>query len=245
MLAKPLWKNGPVTLEFQVGDVEDTHDQDEIAENQTGGGTTLTGAKVAALNVRASGNAGAVATTLPTAAQIVDALRGAFGIDVPPANSPFDVAHNVAPDKEFPSNLGIFPPRASFRFTLINANGGTNTLTAQASSGVTISGTATVATNVWREWIVRILASAPTVIVQATTTNANPVLTNVALSELAKIQIGMTVTGTNIGAGAVVVAVNRDARTVTLSVNSTGTADNVAVTFQPTVTFTNLRAGTI
>lgn len=245
MLAKPLWKNGPVTLEFQVGDVEDTHDQDEIAEDQTAGGTTLTGAKVAALIVRATGNAGAVATTLPTAAQIVDALRGAFGIDVPPSNSPYDSAHNVAPEKEFPSNMGIFPPRASFRFTLVNGNGGTNTLTAQAASGVTISGTATVVTNVWREWIVRILASAPTVIVQASTTNTSPVLTNVALDQLAKIQTGMTVTGTGIGAGAVVRAVNRDARTVTLSVNSSATADNVAVTFQPTVTFTNFRAGAI
>jgi ribosomal protein S11 len=243
MLVKALANFGGIKLPINEGDILDTHDQDEIAEDQTAGGTTLTGAKVAARNVRASGNAGAVATTLPTADQLCAAIRGAFGFDVPPTNSPY--GSQVAPEKEFPSNMGIIPPRSSFRFTLINANAGTNTLTAPASAGVTISGTATVVTNVWREWIVRILASAPLVIIPVTTTNTTLVLTNVPTELISRVQTGMSVFGTGIGAAARVTAVNRDLKTITVSVASTATADNVAVTFTPTVTYTNLRAGAI
>src|SRR5690242_15285696 len=106
MLVKPLFQIGAVELPMNVGDILDTCDPDAITENQAGGGTTLTGAKVAAEVVNASGNAGAVATTLPTADQILAAIRGSFGVDVPPTNSPYDNAHNQAPDKEFPSNNG-------------------------------------------------------------------------------------------------------------------------------------------
>lgn len=243
MLVKALIQVGAMKLALNEGNIQDTADMDEVAEDQTAGGTTLTGAEVAQRIVRATGNAGAVATTLPTAAQIVDALRGELGLDAPPVNSPYNV--NVAPEKEFPANLGVIPPRSSFRFALINGNVGINTLTAQASSGVTISGTATIAASVWREWIVRVLASAPAVIAGLTTTNTTLVLSNVPLDSINRIVVGMSVFGTGIGAAARVTAINRDARTITVSVASTATADNVAVTFLPTVTFTNFRAGAI
>jgi len=243
MLLKGIAFVGSLKVPLNEGDFTDTADQDEIVEDQTAGGTTLLGVEVAARNVRASGNAGAVATTLPSAQQILEALRGGMGTDVPPANSPY--GPNIAPEKEFPSNMGIIPQRASFRFTLINANAGTNTLTAPATAGILISGTATALTNTWREWIVRILSSAPLAVIPVTTTNTTLTLTNIPAESISKIQPGMSVYGTGIGALAIVTAVNRDTRVVTVSVASTATADNVAVTFTPTVQFKNLRAGAI
>lgn len=243
MLVQDSVKIGGLDFMLNEGDIVNTAEQNETAVDQTAGGTTLTGVAVAGRFVRASGNIGAVNTTLPTAEQILAALRGSMGRDVPPANSPY--GPNVAPEKEFPSDMGIISPRSTFNFTLINGNAGINTLVAQANSGVSISGTATVAANVWRQWLVRILASAPTAIVPVTTTNASPTLSNVDKSLLNKLQVGMSAYGVGIGASAKIAAINRDLGTVTLDVNSTATADNIAVTFTPTVTFTNRVAGTI
>lgn len=243
LMSRGLFRNGPVTSEFLPGQVEDTHEQDlPVAEDQTAGGTTLSVSDVLSGFVAAAGNAGAIATTLPTADQLCAALRGSFGLDTPPVNSPFDTAHNTAPEKEFPSNLGIIPPGASFRFVLRNANGGVNTLTGAA--GNTLVGTATVAAASWREWLVRIKCSTPTQVAAVSTTNASKVLSNVSSDVINKLTVGMLATGAGIGAAPNrIMAINRDAKTVTLDVNSTATADNVAVTFTPEVTYTSLRGG--
>lgn len=246
LMAPPLFRHGPVTSEFRTGQVEDTHERDlPIAEDQTAGGTTLSVDDVLSGFVAASGNAGAVATTLPTADQICSALRASFGQDSPPNNSPYDVAHNVAPEKEFPQNLGIIPPGASFRFVLRNSNGaGNNTLTAAA--GITLSGTMTLATVTWREFLVRIKNSTPTTLGNVSTTNTTKVLSNVPVETLNKVTPGMLATGTGLGAAPNrIMGINRDAKTITLDVASTATADNIAVTFTPEVSFTNLRSGTV
>lgn len=244
LLAPPLWRNGPVTTEFKTGQLEDTHERDlPVAEDQTAGGTTLSTDDVLSGFVAASGNAGAVATTLPTAEQLLSALRANFGVDSPPNNSPFG-GPNAAPEKEFPSNLGIISPGASFRFVLRNANGGNNTLT--GSTGVTIVGTAILATNTWKEYLVRIKNSTPATIGNVTTTNTSKVLSNVPSEVLNRVTPGMLATGTGLGAAPNrIMAVNRDARTITLDVASTATADNIAVTFTPEITFTYLRTGTV
>lgn len=242
-IAPPLFRNGPVTTEFKQGQIEDTHERDlPVTEDQTAGGTTLSNDDVLSGFVAASGNAGAVATTLPTADQLMSALRANFGVDSPPSNSPY--GPNVAPEKEYPSNLGLIPPGTSFRFVLRNGNGGVNTLT--AASGVTLSGTATVAAGVWREWLVKIKNSTPSTIGNVTTTNASKVLSNVPTETLNRVTAGMLATGTGIGAAPNrIMAVNRDAKTITLDVNSTATADNIPVTFTPEIQFTNLRSGTV
>lgn len=232
----------------QLGDILDTCDPTgPFVVDETAGGVTLTQAQFAqsfpALEV--SGNAGAVATTLPTADQIVAALKGNANVIVPPSNSPYDTGHDTAPAMQWPANLGVIHPNATVRFIMRNANGGTNTLTAQASSGVTISGTATVVTLLWREWIMRVLNSAPAVIVGVATTNANKVLTTTDLESLKKVSPGQSVFGVGAGAAAKVVSVNYDTGVINVDVNSTATAGLVAFTFTPTVTFTNLRAGNI
>lgn len=217
--------------------------------DETAGGVTLTGAQFAqsllpALEV--SGNAGAVATTLPTADVLIAAIKGNANEIVPPANAPYDTGHDQAPPMQWPAQLGVISPQQTFRWLVRNLNGaGNNTITAQASSGVTVSGTATLATNTWREFIVRILCGAPTTVLGCGTTNANKVLTSSDIETVKRIQVGMSVFGVGIGAAAKVVAVDYNTGNITVDVNSTATAALVAVTFTPTVTFTNLRAGTV
>lgn len=217
--------------------------------DETAGGVTLTQAQFAqsvspALEV--SGNAGAVATTLPTADQIIAAIKGNVNVINPPAPSPYDTGHDAAPPLQWPSNLGIFGFNDTFRWLVRNLNGaGNNTITAQASSGVTVAGTATLATNTWREYIVRIISSAPTVVIGCSTTNANKVLTTTDLETVKKVQVGQSVFGTNIGAAAKVTAVDYNTGNIAVDTNSTGTGGPFGITFTPTVVFTNLRAGTV
>lgn len=237
----------------QVGDVLDSCDGNNGAPfvvDETAGGVTLTTAQFAqsvSPSLELSGNAGAVATTLPTADQIVAAIKGNQNVIMPPDNVAYDSGHNVAPPMQWPANLGVIQSQATFRWLVRNLNGaGNNTITAQASTGVTVAGTATLATNTWREYIVRILSSAPTTVLGCGTTNANKVLTTTDLETVKKIQPGMSVYGTNIGAAAKVVAVDYNTGNVTVDVNSTGTnVGPLAITFTPTVVFTNLRAGTV
>src|SRR6266404_8730446 len=88
------------------GDMLDTCDPTgPFVVDETAGGVTLTQAQFAqswpALEV--SGNAGAVATTLPTADQIVAALKGNVNVIVPPTVSAYDSGHEVAPPMQWPS----------------------------------------------------------------------------------------------------------------------------------------------
>jgi hypothetical protein len=228
------------------GDILDSCDPTgPFVVDETAGGVTLTQAQFAQSfpAVEVSGNGGAVATTLPTADQIIAALKGNVNVVVPPTNSAYDGGHEIAPPMQWPSNLGTIPVQTTVRWVIRNLNGGTNTVTAQASSGVTVSGTATVATVKWREYILRVLCSAPATVLGCSTTNANKVLTTTDIETVKRIQVGMSVFGTNIGAAAVVTAVDYNTGNVTVSVNSTGTGGPFGITFTPTVTFTNLRAG--
>lgn len=246
MLGKATLNIGSLDVPQMVGDIQDTCEQPPLVVDETAGGVTLTGAQLAQSRItELSGNAGAVATTLPTAAQIVAAIQAALNKIVPPANSPYDTAHDPAPDMQWPANLGVIGNSATFRHVFRNLNGaGNNTITTQASSGVTVNGTATLPTTTWREYLVTILNSAPTVAIGLTTTNASKVLSNVDKNLIKQVQVGMSVFGVGIGAAAIVDAVNYDQGTVHVTVNSTATADNIGVTFTPTVTFTNLRSGT-
>src|SRR6266850_1485427 len=256
MLAKAtvIAESGFATERTQLpGDILDSCDGNAGAPfvvDETAGGVTLTTAQFAqsvSPALELSGNAGAVATTLPTADQIISAIKGNVNVINPPAPSPYDGGHDTAVPMQWPTNLGVIQPFSTFRWIVRNLNGaGNNTITAQASSGVTVVGTATLATLTWREFIVRIFSSAPLVIVGMGTTNANKVLTTPDLESVKKVQPGQSVFGVGIGAAAKVVAVDYNTGNVTVDVNSTATAaaPTIAVTFTPTVTFTNLRAGT-
>lgn len=246
--AQVMGENGFAVEKPQMpGDILDSCDPTgPFVVDETAGGVTLTQAQFAqswpALEV--SGNAGAVATTLPTADQICAAVKGNQNVIVPPTNSSYDSGHEISPPMQWPSNLGVIAPQQTVRWVIRNLNAGTTTVTAQASSGVTVSGTATVVTLKWREYILRVLCSAPTTVLGCTMTNATKVLGTTDTETVKKIQVGMSVFGTNIGAAAKVTGVDYNTGNITVDVNSTGTsAVPLAITFTPTVTFTNLRAG--
>lgn len=253
MLASPVVigeQGQAVQRPLMPGDVLKTGDLGTpFVVDETAGGVTLTSAQFALSLVPAlevSGNAGAVATTLPTAQGIIDGIRGNASVIVPPTNSPYDSGHEVNPPMQWPP-MPALSPMDAFRWIVRNLNGaGNNTITAQASSGVTVSGTATLATNTWREYVVRVLCAAPTVVVGCVMTNALLTISTTDTETLKKVQVGQSVYGTNIGAAAVVTRVNYDTGVIGVSVANTGTsATPLGITFTPTVVFNNLRAGTV
>lgn len=99
-------------------------------------------------------------------------------------------------------------------------------------SGIGTLGVAASSTKLYRHTI---LANKRTAIGVVSTTNVNAVLTNVPKDFIKNVMPGMGATGVGIGASAVVLGVSEEAQTITLSVNSTATADNIAVTFFPRV----------
>ncbi len=120
----------------------------------------------------------------------------------------------------------------SFSLLISSSVAFANTLV--AGSGVVFAGTSGVAASSTREYLVT-LTSEPkrAVTISGSTLNASGVLSNFTEAQLSTIGVGMAVTGTGVGASAKVTAVNLTARTVTVDVVSTATADNIALTFTP------------
>jgi hypothetical protein len=114
--------------------------------------------------------------------------------------------------------------------------------TIAAGTGITLAGTTSVAASSTREYLLTLLSEPKrTRVCVASTTNANAVLTNMSQDDMKNLGVGMLATGTGIGASAAVLAINLTAGTVTLSVNSTATADNIAVTFTPNFEMRGIR----
>lgn len=226
-----------------LGDIADSCDLPIASIDNSGGNVTLVGKDMVQDLLLTGGST--PTQTLPTAEQICNALRGNLGTVVPPANSPFQT--NVVVPMEWPANMGIIPPGSTFRRIFRNANSGTTTLAAAANSGVTISGTATIATSIWREYVVRIKASAPAATIAVTTVSGTKVLSDVAGADIRKIQPGMSVYGTLIGSAgnAKVTAVNYDTGNITVDTNSSANGSLQSAAFTPTVEFVNLRAGDV
>lgn len=242
MLFQPLYDVGGIKQPVAAGDILNTREQTVAIDGAAD--ATLVGRDITRGEMIISGGA-AIALTLPSAEDIIKQLVGSIGLGV--ANASFQSALNTQFVGEF-GNLAqnMLPPQSSFRRVMINNNSNTVTLAAPATSGISISGTATIPTVNWREFIIRILATGPTQLIPGiTTTNASKVLSNVDAALMKTIRVGMSIYGTGIGASAKVTAVNVDARTITTDVNSSATADNIAVTFTPTVIVQTLRGGTL
>jgi len=178
------------------------------AYNATAAGTTLTANELLSGWLIRSNGGGAIYTdVLPTTDSIISAL----------------LASGAAPQ------VGD-----CLRFIFQNTIAYAATITL-GSGMVAGSGTVTaVAASVTRIFFLTLLATKPTVTLPGvTTTSGNKILSNISAADLAKIMPGMAVTGTGIGASALVVGVAPDAGTCTVDVNSTASADNIAVTFAP------------
>lgn len=189
--------------------------------NGAAGLTVTPLALVSGIVFRTGTLAGAANDTFPTADQIIAAA------------SP-DAAHRVGKGTQW-------------RVRYINvATTQTITNIAAANSGVSIVGTATIATATWREYLLEVLAPSPPQILAGSTTNANPTVTitgnAIPLSVL--LEPGMAVSGTGIQAGTTILGINSDANSITLSLNANATGAGVSLTFVPTVSITNIGGGT-
>lgn len=112
-----------------------------------------------------------------------------------------------------------------------------NAITLTVGAGMTAVGTVNVAASNIREYLLTLTSGASRTRVCSgsisTVAALVKTISNLTAADLAAISVGMAVTGTGIGAAAKVTAVNQTAGTVLVSVDSTATADNVAITFTP------------
>lgn len=143
--------------------------------------------------------------------------------------------------------LAAFPELTrgdTFTWSLTSTTANANTIV--AGTGITLAGTTAAAASSTRDYLFT-LTSEPkrTSTIVGSTTNASGVLSNFTDAQLSTIGVGMAVTGTGIGASALVTAVNLTNRTVTVSVVSTATADNIGITFTPQMEVRGIRTAGI
>lgn len=155
----------------------------------------------------------------------------------------------------FPSALQLinaipeFSDNDSFEFSYINGVAQAMTFAVGAATDAT-AGTVNVAASLIRQYLVTLLAGGVGGVLPATTVNGSPIITVSDLRLLdpvvggAKFRVGQSVTGTGIGAAAVVRAINYTTGQITLSVNSTADGSNIAVTFAPRVEYRGLWSAT-
>lgn len=113
-------------------------------------------------------------------------------------------------------------------------------MTFAAGTGIVSGiGTLNCAASSSKLYLHTILSTKRSTILVATTLNASGVLSNLTNAQIATIEPGMGATGVGIGASAVVLGVTPSdspiGATVTLSVVSTASADNIPVSFFPRV----------
>lgn len=117
-------------------------------------------------------------------------------------------------------------------------NGVAQAMTFAAGTGVVSGiGTLSCAASSTKLYLLTLLATKPQKILVGSNANASAVLTGFNNSDLANIEPGMGVTGTNVAASSVVLGVTPSdtpgGATVTLNNNCTGTNSNIAFTFFP------------
>jgi hypothetical protein len=119
-------------------------------------------------------------------------------------------------------------PQVGDSWVLLYRNAVAFAMTFAAGTGI-VSGTGTlnIAASSSRWYLHTVLSNKRTVIIPGSTANGTAVLGGFSNSDIAKVMPGMGVTGTNVGASAVVLGVTPSDTpgnaTITVSVNSTGT----------------------
>lgn len=131
----------------------------------------------------------------------------------------------------------------SFSFIERNTVAQANTIT--AGTGWTLGSNTAIAASLVREFLATITSHKPVKIFTCTTANGTKLLSNVSQADCSALMPGMAVTGTGIGASAVISAISPDTGIVTVTVNSTADADNIAVTAVPTATLEGVRSSTL
>ena len=131
---------------------------------------------------------------------------------------------------------GGLGPQVGDCFKFVYQNTVAQAMTFAAGTGIVSGvGTLNVAASVTRTYFLTLLSTKPTVVLVGTTTNTTLILSGFTAAQVAQVMPGMGVTGVGIGAAAIVTGVSPDAGTINVSVASTATAGNIAITFNPRI----------
>lgn len=217
-LFQPVGNVQNIARSLQKGDTQTDGSVINIVTGATG--QTVTGAQLAGGIITRTGTLGGAANdTFPSAADIIAA---------------------VSSEDKRPSN------NTQWRLRYINVATG-QTITVLAGTGVTLTGTMTIATATWREFLIELVATTAPFIGTGTTTNASASVqmssdfVNHSTSG-PRIEPGMLVSGTGIQAGSTVLGITPEGLlTLSLTASASGT---VALTFSPRVIITNIGGGT-
>lgn len=224
MLMRSVGYRGSPNPEYaQPGDVVGAGET--IGTLTTVGSGTITAATIAQGLLLRSGPVGGFTDTTDTAVNILTAIAG-------------------------PAYQAIVGAGTTWRFRYINSVA--QAMTFAAGAGVVAGvGTLNVAASLTRDYLLTVLSTQQPYTIQSNTTNASAVITFVLPPGLTaykigpdpaaiNIQVGASVSGTNITAGTTVIGVTTSqagVTGVTLSANATGTtsAGGTPLTFGPTV----------
>jgi hypothetical protein len=218
MLAKPVIYDGSQQRIIQQGDTLALGEFD-ASLTTVGAGTLLAVHILSGFLNRTGVTGGAFADTLDTVSNILAGLQN--------------------------QNSNGVQPGTSIRFRYKN-NATTQTATVTAGTGWTVSGTMTVATNTWRDFLITFQSTFPSQIIPGILVNASAVVTGMSAAQTALLQPGMAVSGTNIAASSTILSIQSGVG-VTLNNAATGNSPypGSALTFVPTATITNEGAGTL
>lgn len=217
-LFQPVGQVQNIARSLQKGDTQTDGSVITVVTGATG--QTVSGAALASGIITRTGTLGGAANdTFPSAADIIAA---------------------VSSEDKRPSN------NTQWRLRYINVATG-QTITILAGTGVTLTGTMTIATATWREFLIELRSTLLPQIIGGNTTNGSAIVqlvnTDNHRNGAPLIEPGMLVTGTGIPASTTVLGVTPEG-VITLSANATATGSNVALTFNPTVVITNIGGGT-
>lgn len=257
MLTSALTRKGAVEIRMILGDIMNSLYRLPVTLTAPGGDATqiITAASLAAGDVFIKATTGAHDVTLPTAEEIINAVRGNLN-KISPQGEQLYVTQ-PAVQTQWPAMLEPLMTPISFSRLLYNVNaGGADTLVVQAASGVSLTdlfgvagGAVALATLTWNEIEIIINNATPTLIAAGATTAAAKTLTLANPALAASITPGMSAylasdTGWD-NAGTKVTKVDLDNGVITMLDAAANTASLVAVTLTPTVIIVPKRSGTI
>lgn len=251
MLVAPTYKLGGIELPMYPGDILNTNEIQQTIN--TDGVYTYLGPELASGDIFRTVNSANRVDILPTAAQLIAALQGNINLVTPPSNELYGIQPNRSVQLAWPANLAPFQPGSTFRRIITATTAFSLTFSAGSlpANGGMLLGAApydqtVVAASSWREFLFTILASAPPVGINVNQTTAQLFVTVPAasLDQIANVIPGMSVYGAGIPALTRVTSVNRDTGVIGISIATTTTTANNALTFTPTVVCSGIRAGT-
>jgi hypothetical protein len=174
---------------------------------------------------RAMTSTGAYSDTTASASEIIAAMLGNYFVGSAIGNGG-------------PGSAGGVDTGTTFRLEYIN-NGTGNTATILAGTGVTLTGTMTIANNTVRTLLGTVLNGTPQQVFAANTTNSSAVVTGLTQDQTNRLSIGMLVSGTGIQAGSTIIGITPGSG-FTLSLTATATNSAVSLTMSPRVELRNL-----